>query len=269
MRCRRALCALAGATLALSFASSTAFAAILVTIDKSSQQMTVAVDGERRFTWPVSTGKSGYATPSGAWTAFRMEEDHFSQEWDDAPMPHSIFFTKDGHAIHGSFETKRLGQPASHGCVRLSPAHAAALFALVRQEGLANTRVVLTGSEEVALERRKAELALRDQRKREEAAQPKATAEAASAKRKAAAKTALRDKRAKIARRAVKPDAGYALGDETAPAYADPYDGQPRILRRYGQPPYVRPQYVQPRSGQPQYVEPGYVYGRRGYADGW
>ena len=247
MRCRLALCALAGATLALSFASSTAFAAILVTIDKSSQQMTVAVDGERRFTWPVSTGKSGYATPSGAYTAFRMEEDHFSKEWDDAPMPHSIFFTKDGHAIHGSFETKRLGQPASHGCVRLSPAHAAALFALVRQEGLANTKVVLTGSEQVALARRKAGADVASRGKREREA---------------------------VARRNLNPNAGYALGDETAPVYADPYDGQPRMLRRFGQPQYaqpqyVQPQYVQPRYGQPQDVEPGYVYGRRGYADGW
>ena len=142
--------------LAAFAAPSPARAAVLVTVDKSNQQMTVAVDGERRFTWPVSTGKTGYATPSGAWTAFRMEEDHYSKEWDDAPMPHSIFFTKDGHAIHGSFETKRLGMPASHGCVRLAPAHAATLFALVRREGLANTKVVLTGSEQVALARRKA-----------------------------------------------------------------------------------------------------------------
>ena len=255
MRCRLTLCALAGATLALSFATSPAFAAILVTIDKSDQQMIVAVDGERRFTWPVSTGKTGYATPSGAWTAFRMEEDHFSQEWDDAPMPHSIFFTKDGHAIHGSFETKRLGQPASHGCVRLAPAHAASLFALVRKQGLANTRVVLTGSEEVALARHKEELArrkaladaARDKRKTEEVARPKPTAKAAA-----------RDKRAKVARRNVRPNAGYARYDGRPTAYVDPYNGEVRYLRGYGEPRYV----------QPQDVPPGYVYGRPGYADG-
>ena len=59
-------------------------------------------------------------------------------------MPHSIFFTREGHAIHGSFETRHLGSAASHGCVRLSPRHAATLFALVRQQGLANTRVVVS-----------------------------------------------------------------------------------------------------------------------------
>ena len=72
-----------------------------------------------------------------------MEADHYSKEWDDAPMPHSIFFTKVGHAIHGTYETKKLGTRASHGCVRLSPAHAATLFAMVKQDGVINTRVVL------------------------------------------------------------------------------------------------------------------------------
>jgi hypothetical protein len=76
-----------------------------------------------------------------------MEEDHFSKEWDDAPMPHSIFFTPDGHAIHGSFETKRLGSAASHGCVRLAPANAAKLFALVKAQGVTNTKVVITGTQ--------------------------------------------------------------------------------------------------------------------------
>jgi hypothetical protein len=74
-----------------------------------------------------------------------MERDHFSKEWDDAPMPSSIFFTDKGHAIHGSYD-KRIGRPASHGCVRLSPANAEKLFALVEQEGITNTTVELTGT---------------------------------------------------------------------------------------------------------------------------
>ena len=82
-----------------------------------------------------------------------MEEDHYSKEWDDAPMPHSIFFTKRGHAIHGTDSVNRLGNPASHGCVRLSRANAATLFELVRAEGVLNTTVTLTGSSQVALMR--------------------------------------------------------------------------------------------------------------------
>ena len=135
----------------------TAQAEILITIDKSSQRMVVSRDGEALYTWAVSTGRIGHATPSGSYTAFRMEADHYSKEWDDAPMPHSIFFTKIGHAIHGTYETKKLGMPASHGCVRLSPAHASTLFAMVKKDGVTNTKVVLTGSEQVALARRGAE----------------------------------------------------------------------------------------------------------------
>jgi hypothetical protein len=72
-----------------------------------------------------------------------MEEEHFSDEYESAPMPHSIFFDERGHAIHGSSE--KLGRPASHGCVRLSTAHAAELFSLIKQEGMAKTRVEIEG----------------------------------------------------------------------------------------------------------------------------
>jgi hypothetical protein len=74
-----------------------------------------------------------------------MEPDHYSKEWDDAPMPHSIFFTQRGHAIHGSYHTGRLGRAVSHGCVRLSPANAAKLYALVSREGMSNTRIAISG----------------------------------------------------------------------------------------------------------------------------
>jgi len=82
-----------------------------------------------------------------------MEEDHFSKEFDDAPMPHSIFFTKIGHAIHGTVYENKIGTPASHGCVRLSQANAATLYALVEKDGVLNTTVTLTGSAQIALAR--------------------------------------------------------------------------------------------------------------------
>ena len=129
---------------ALSFADS-AHASLLISIDKAEQRMTVELDGNQLFVWPVSTGLSGYDTPGGEYKPFRMEREHYSREWDDAPMPHSIFFTQQGHAIHGSNHVKAIGTPASHGCVRLEPANARILFDLVRQEKMANTRVVLTG----------------------------------------------------------------------------------------------------------------------------
>ena len=135
------------------FATGAAQAKVAITVDKDSQQMTVAVDGVERYHWPVSTGIPSYETPNGSFRTFRMEEDHYSKEFDDAPMPHSIFFTKQGHAIHGTDSVSRLGSPASHGCVRLSRANATTLYALVQEEGVLNTTVTLTGSSQVALAR--------------------------------------------------------------------------------------------------------------------
>jgi hypothetical protein len=135
------------------FASGAAQANVSITIDKNAQMMTVAVDGVERYHWPVSTGIPSHETPNGSFRTFRMEEDHFSKEFDDAPMPHSIFFTKIGHAIHGTDSESRLGTPASHGCVRLSRANATTLYALVQQQGVLNTTVTLTGSSQIALAR--------------------------------------------------------------------------------------------------------------------
>ena len=141
---------LAGVVAIAGMAARPANANVLITIDKTNQRMTVAVNGETRWNWRVSTGRAGRETPSGKFQAFRMEADHFSKEFDEAPMPHSIFFTKLGHAIHGSFDIRHLGTPASHGCVRLDPANASKLYALVQQDGVLNTTVVLTGSASAA-----------------------------------------------------------------------------------------------------------------------
>jgi hypothetical protein len=134
------------AGLALSAISSAALAAKLeIEISKVSQKMTVKLDGQTEYVWKVSTGAAGYDTPSGKFRPFRLEEDHYSKEWDDAPMPHSIFFTGDGHAIHGTLYQKSLGRRASHGCVRLSQTNAATLFSMVEDVGLGNTSVVVKG----------------------------------------------------------------------------------------------------------------------------
>ena len=132
------------ASLALLIELLPAAAGLEITIDKSAQRMTVVVDGATRWRWPVSTGARGYDTPSGSYSAFRMEKDYFSKEWDDAPMPNSIFFTQRGHAIHGSYD-RRLGRPVSHGCVRLNPGNAAKLYSLVASRGVTNTKIVVTG----------------------------------------------------------------------------------------------------------------------------
>ncbi len=107
-------------------------AAVVVQIDKSSQRMEVSVDGAMRYNWPVSTGRRGHGTPSGVIHPQSMARRYFSRTYYNAPMPYAIFFHT-GFAIHGTTDIARLGGPASHGCVRLHPANAAALFALVER----------------------------------------------------------------------------------------------------------------------------------------
>ena len=118
---------------------------VLISVDKSTQTMSVSVNGAARYQFAVSTGRAGYSTPIGTYHPQRLERTWFSRLYYNSPMPHSIFF-HGGYAIHGSYEINRLGGPASHGCIRLHPQNAATLFALVESEGRGRTTIVVSGS---------------------------------------------------------------------------------------------------------------------------
>ena len=135
--------ALALATFALALCAASARAEVVIRVDKSTQRLSVNVDGLHRYEWPVSTARWGYRTPNGTYRPQRLEAKWYSRKYDMSPMPHSIFFDG-GYAIHGSYELSHIGRPASHGCIRLSPQHAATLFALV-QDHRRDTRIVVTG----------------------------------------------------------------------------------------------------------------------------
>jgi L,D-transpeptidase-like protein len=147
----RASSSVVAVIVSLAALSAAAAGEVKITVDKNIQRMTVTVDGIERYSWPVSTGLEDYATPTGAFTPSRLARQHYSREWDNAPMPHSIFFTDAGHAIHGSNVIGRLGQPASHGCVRLAPKNAETLFRLVLAEGLENTKIDITGTDPIGI----------------------------------------------------------------------------------------------------------------------
>jgi lipoprotein-anchoring transpeptidase ErfK/SrfK len=117
-------------------------AELIIHIDKSAQRMTIEKDGVKGPVFVVSTGRRGYGTPEGVFRPNRMERKWFSRRYYNSPMPHAIFFYK-GYAIHGTNYLNQLGGPASHGCVRLHPAKAATLFAMVRQESMGRTRIVI------------------------------------------------------------------------------------------------------------------------------
>lgn len=110
-------------------------------VDLSSQTMHVE-SSSGSYSWPVSTARSGYYTPRGYFAPTGLQRMHYSKKYHNSPMPHSIFF-RGGYAIHGSYATGMLGRPASHGCVRLSPGHAAMLYEMVQREG---GSISITGS---------------------------------------------------------------------------------------------------------------------------
>jgi len=120
-----------------------ASAGVVARIDLSQQTMKVYVNGIRKYSWRVSTARSGYRTPTGSYRPTRMHRTYFSKKYHGSPMPHSIFFYG-GYAIHGTNAVSALGRPASHGCVRLHPSNAAALFSLVQRHGPRNTQIVIS-----------------------------------------------------------------------------------------------------------------------------
>jgi L,D-transpeptidase catalytic domain len=140
MRHSAFLAVLLGLALALP---TIAHATVVAKIDLSSQRMTVFVDGKQRYKWRVSTARPGYRTPTGTFRPTALVRYHRSTIYDGSPMPYSIFFLR-GYAIHGSYEIKHLGRPASHGCVRLHPSNAAALYSLVKQYGTGNTLIKIS-----------------------------------------------------------------------------------------------------------------------------
>ena len=131
------------AALAWLIGSESAEAKLDILVDKATQRMLVIQDGYMRYIWPVSTGRDEMATPNGVYAPQRMERNWFSAEYYNSPMPYAIFF-HNGYAIHGSYAINQLGGPASHGCVRLHPHHAALLFDLVQREGPDNTTIEVT-----------------------------------------------------------------------------------------------------------------------------
>jgi hypothetical protein len=112
---------------------ASADATVQIHIDLSSQRMQVT-SSSGSYNWAVSTARSGYYTPRGSYAPTSLQRMHYSRKYDMTPMPHSIFF-RGGYAIHGSYATRSLGRPASHGCVRLAPGNAARLFSMVQAEG--------------------------------------------------------------------------------------------------------------------------------------
>lgn len=115
---------------------------VVAKVDLSEQTMRIYVDDGLRYIWWVSTGLGGYRTPTGEWNAYWLSPNHRSSLYNNAPMPWSVFFNGN-YAVHGTTAIDNLGNPASHGCVRLHPDNAEIFFRLVEDAGLEQSLVMV------------------------------------------------------------------------------------------------------------------------------
>ena len=127
-------------SLCVLLAAVPAKAAVLAHIKLSEQRLHLYVDGEKLHVWKISGGKHPGWTHTGTFRPQFLSRHHRSRAFGGAPMPYSVFYDRDW-AIHGTTAISRLGQPASHGCVRLHPKNAAIFFNLVQKYGKQNTVV--------------------------------------------------------------------------------------------------------------------------------
>ncbi|WP_421723245.1 L,D-transpeptidase [Bauldia sp.] len=113
---------------------------VVARVDLSDQTMHVYVDERLEHVFTISSGRGSYRTPTGRWNAEWLSPRHRSRKYNNAPMPWSVFYYR-GYAVHGTTDLKRLGQPASHGCIRLHPDNAELFYKLVKSNGKQNTLI--------------------------------------------------------------------------------------------------------------------------------
>jgi hypothetical protein len=119
-------------------------AGVDVRVDIAAQRIQVTTSDGESYNWAISSGRKGFRSPNGVYRPTRLEKNWYSRKYGGA-MPHAVFF-RGGYAIHGTTAVGALGRPASHGCIRLHPANAAKLFALVKKHGASQTRIALNGA---------------------------------------------------------------------------------------------------------------------------
>lgn len=127
---------------AYGLAAAAAQASIVVSVDRDDQLMRVYVEGNLLYVWPISTGRMGYRTPAGRYRPTTLSRMHYSSRYENAPMPYSVFF-RGGYAIHGTYAVGRLGERASHGCIRLHTSNARELYQMIQDYGPDDTQIII------------------------------------------------------------------------------------------------------------------------------
>ncbi|MGC8863404.1 MAG: L,D-transpeptidase [Armatimonadota bacterium] len=100
-----------------------------IVVSKADQKVFHFSGGKLRNVFTCSTALPGYDLKAGSYRIYLKQKKHWSKKWE-VWMPHSMFFHA-GYALHATTVIRRLGRPASHGCIRLHPRDAEKLYAEV------------------------------------------------------------------------------------------------------------------------------------------
>jgi hypothetical protein len=98
---------------------------MLLIVNVHTQRATLYRNGVPIGATTVSTGRPGYETPTGVFTILQKHVEHYSNRYDNAPMPYMQRLTWQGVALHAG---QLPGYPASHGCIRLPRGFARLLY---------------------------------------------------------------------------------------------------------------------------------------------
>ena len=102
---------------------------LLLIVSTATQRATLYRNGIPIAITTVSTGRPGHRTPTGVFTILQRKVEHYSNLYDNAPMPYMQRLTWGGVALHGGTLP---GYPASHGCIRLPHEFARLLYGVTR-----------------------------------------------------------------------------------------------------------------------------------------
>jgi hypothetical protein len=120
-------------------------------ITLAQQKANLYIDGDMQSSWPISSGKRGYTTPSFDKNPNgRIYDSYTSSAYPGGDyqglgnMPYAVFISG-GYAIHGTLKSNwsQLGKPASHGCLRLHPDNAFIFNRLVRSLGVGSVWITI------------------------------------------------------------------------------------------------------------------------------
>lgn len=110
---------------------------LVINVSLARQRLTVYDANGPIASSPISSGRVGYATPTGVFTIVQKRRMHYSNLYNSAPMPNMQRITWSGVALHAGALP---GYPASHGCIRLPHGFSKKLFGMTKM----GTRVVVT-----------------------------------------------------------------------------------------------------------------------------